>query len=158
MRSMLVPLVFAALLPNAALAQSGAGAKSLKPCSFLTVEMVKQVNDASRKGTAVGAPKEVSLGASGVACEWGPIMLQVDGVTPAQLEQLPKTVSGGWETVGGVGDAAYFHNVRDMLGELFVRVGKHTVGVLIDIPAGTTGAAFKTHYIAVAKAVVPKLR
>ena len=33
-----------------------------------------------------------------------------------------------------------------------------TVGIRIDIPVGTTGAAFKPNYIAVARVVVPKLR
>ena len=69
----------------------------------------------------------------------------------------PGTVST-IESVSGVGDAAWFHNVRDMIGELFVRVGPRTFGVLIDIPVGTTATAFKPTFITVANAVVPKLR
>jgi hypothetical protein len=45
-----------------------------------------------------------------------------------------------------------------MVGELFVRVGTRTLGVLIDIPVGSTATAFKPTFITVAKAVVPKLR
>jgi hypothetical protein len=158
MRPMLVPLLLIALLPGAALAQSGAGGKALKPCALLTPELVKKVSAASKKSTDVAAPTEVKLGASGIACEWGEIMLQVDPVTPAQLQQLAKPGDKSWESVPGVGDAAWFHNVRDMLGELFVRVGPRTLGVLMDIPAGSTATAFKPVFIDVAKAVLPKLR
>jgi hypothetical protein len=85
-------------------------------------------------------------------------MLQVDPLTPAQLQQLAKPGDKTWESVSGVGDAAYYHNVRDMIGELFVRVGPHTLGVLMDIPVGSTATAFKPVFIDVAKAVLPKLR
>ena len=158
MRQVIVSLVLTILLPNAALAQSGAGARSLKPCGLLTAELVRQVSLASRKSADVGAPEEIQLGATGTACQWGEIMLQVDPLTRAQLDQLGKPGDKTWESVSGVGDAAWFHNVRDMIGELFVRVGPRTFGVLIDIPVGTTATAFKPTFITVANAVVPKLR
>lgn len=154
MRHILVPLVLT-LLPNAALAQSGAGAKPPKPCAMLTAELVKKV---SVKKSADAAPKEMQLGASGSACEWGDITLQVNPLTPAQLEQLGKSDNKTWESVPGVGDAAYFHNVRDMIGELFVRVGPRTFGVLMEIPVGSTAIALKPNFITVANAIVPKLR
>ena len=157
MRQVLVSLVLAFLLPNAALAQSGAGARSLKPCGLLTPELVKQVSVASRKSAVVAAPREVNLGA-GSACEWGEIILQVDALSRAQLDQLAKPGDKTWESVPGVGDAAWFHNVSDMIGELFVRVGPRTFGVLIDIPVGSTATAFRPTFITVAKAIVPKLR
>lgn len=158
MRLILVPLVLTALLRNAALAQSGAGAKPPKPCALLTPELVRNVRIASKKSGDPTAPKEVSLGRSESACEWGDIMLQVDPLTPAQLDQLGKSGDKTWESVKGVGDAAWFHNVRDMIGELFVRVGPRTFGVLIDIPSGSTATAFKPTFITVANAVVAKLR
>ena len=158
MRQILIPLVVSTLLNSAALAQSGAGAKSLKPCALLTPELVKNVRVASKKSGEPAAPKEVSLGASGSACEWGDVMLQVNPITPAQLEQLGKSDAKSWESVPSVGDAAYFHNVSNMIGELFVRVGSRTFGVLIDIPVGSTAAAFKPTFITVANAIVPKLR
>ena len=157
MRQILVPLALTTLLHNAALAQGGAGAKSLKPCALLTPELVKTVGVASKKSADGAAPKEMKIGA-GVACDWGEIMLQVDPITPAQLQQLGKPGDKSWESVPGVGDAAWFHNISNMMGELFVRVGPRTFGVLIDIPAGSTAAAFKPTFITVANAVVPKLR
>jgi hypothetical protein len=155
---MLVPLVLMTLLPNAALAQSGAGARPIKPCALLTAELVKQVSVASRNTGNPAAPTEVKLGASGSACQWGEIMLQVDPLTRVQLEQLGKPGDKTWESVSGVGDAAWFHNISNVMGELFVRVGPRTLGVLMDIPAGSTAAAFKPTFITVANAIVPKLR
>ena len=158
MRQVLVSLVLAIVLPNAALAQSGARAGSPKPCGLLTAEIVRQVSVASKKSAAVAAPKEVKLGPTATGCEWGEIILQVDPLTRAQLEQLGKPGDKSWESVSGVGDAAWFHNVSDMIGELFVRVGPRTFGVLIDIPTGSTASAFKPTFITVANAIVPKLR
>ena len=158
MRQILIALVLTALLHNAALAQSGAGAKSTKSCTLLTAELVKKIRVATKKSGDPAAPKEVPLGASGSACEWGDVMLQVNPLTPAQLEQLGKSDAKTWESVPSVGDAAWFHNVSNMIGELFVRVGGRTFGVLIDIPVGSTAAAFKPNFITVANAIVPKLR
>jgi len=157
MRQILISLVLTSLLHTAAAAQARADAKALKPCGLLTPELVKQVSVASKKNADAGAPKELKLGATGVACQWGEIMLQVDRLTPAQLEEVGKK-DKTWESVSGVGDAAYFHNVSDIVGELFVRVGPRTFGVLIDIPSGSTATAFKPTFITVAKAIVPKLR
>ena len=158
MRQILIPLVLTTLLTNAAPAQTGAGAKAPKSCGLLTPELVRNVRVASKKSGDPAAPKEVPLGASGSACEWGDVMLHVNPITPSQLEQLGKSGDKTWESVPGLGDAAYFHNVRDMIGELFVRVGPRTFGVLIDIPVGSTATAFKPTFITVAKALVPKLR
>jgi hypothetical protein len=158
MRQILVPIVLTGFLHSAAPAQSGAGGKPPKPCALLTPELVRNVSVASRRNTNVAAPTEVKLGASGSACQWGEIMLQVDPLTRAQLEQLGKAGDKTWESVSGVGDAAYYHNIRDMIGELFVRVGPRTFGVLIDIPSGSTATAFKPTFITVANAIVPKLR
>lgn len=158
MRQILISLVLTSLLHTAAPAQSGSGAKAPKSCGLLTAELVRNVRVASKKSGDPAAPKEVPLGASGSACEWGDVMLQVNPLTPAQLEQLGKSGDKTWESVAGVGDAAWFHNVRDMIGELFVRVGPRTFGVLIDIPVGSTATAFKPTFITVANAIVPKLR
>ena len=155
MRRIFFSLVLTTILHTVAQAQGAA--RTLKPCALLTPEVVKNVSVASKKNTNPAAPTEMQLGA-GLACVWGEITLQVDPVTPAQLEKLPKTSSGTWEPVKGVGDAAWFHNVRDMIGELFVRVGGRTFGVLIEIPVGSTAAAFKPNFITVANAIVPKLR
>ena len=156
MRRILSSLVLTSLLHTAAAAQTRADAKALKPCAFLTVELVNKVGEASKSADAA-KPEELKIGA-GVACQWGEIMLQVDPLTRVGWEQLGKKRDTTWESVSGVGDEAWFHNIKDMVGELFVRVGSRTFGVLIDIPSGSTAAAFKPTFITVANAVIPKLR
>ena len=158
MRQILISLVLTSLLHTAAAAQSRTDAKALNPCGLLTAELVKKVGEASKKSADGATPKELKMGATGVACEWGEIMLQVDPLTRAQLEQLGKKGDKAWESVSGVGDDAWFHNVSDVVGELFVRVGPRTFAVLLNIPSGSTAAAFKPTFITVANAVVPKLR
>jgi hypothetical protein len=158
MRQILISVVLTSLLHTAASAQTRADAKALEPCALLTSELVRKVGEASKKSTDAATPREMKLGATGVACHWGEILLQVDPLTRAQLEQLGRKGDKTWESVSGVGDDAYFHNISDVMGELFVRVGPRTFGVLIDIPAGSTASAFKPTFITVANAVVPKLR
>jgi hypothetical protein len=120
--------------------------------------LVDKVSGGNRQAVDATGPKEISLGASGVACEWGEVILQIDPVPPSRLEELRKTDGKNWESIPGVGDAAYFHNVKNVVGELFVRVGMRTFGVLITIPADSTAAAFKPNFVTVANAVIPKLR
>jgi hypothetical protein len=156
MRQIVVSLLLTGFLRMDAAAQ--AGAKSVKPCELLTAELVRKVSVASGRSVDTATPKEVKLGASGTACEWGDIMLQIDPVTPTRLEEARQSDPKAWESVPGVGDAAWFHNIRDMVGEMFVRVGARTFGVLMEIPAGRTAASFKPSFIAVAMAIVPKLR
>jgi hypothetical protein len=137
--------------------QARDGAARPKPCAWLTAEIVKKVSVANHKSGALPAPAELPL-PSGVACEWGDVVLQIDPFPPTQLDKLRLTDTKNWESVSGVGDAAYFHNVQNAVGELFVRVGARTFGLLITIPVGTTAAAFKPNFIAVANQIVPKLR
>src|SRR5690349_10405140 len=92
MRKIIAPFVLTCLLQTAASAQTR-DTKALKPCGLLTPDVVKQVSVASKKSSDPAAPEEFDLG-RGMICQWGEIMLQVDPVIPAQLEQLTKTVSG----------------------------------------------------------------
>jgi len=155
-------LVFALLAVAGALhpvahGQTRDAAVRSKPCAWLTAEIVKKVSVANHKSGALPPPTELPL-PTGIACEWGDVVLQIDPVPPAQLDKLRLKDPKNWETISGVGDAAYFHNVKDAMGGLYVRVGARTFGLLITIPIGTTAAAFKPNFIMVANEIVPKLR
>lgn len=155
-RHLIVSLVLLGCLQASAAAQTRAAAAPTKACSLLTRELALQASP--KQPLDAAGPNEVSLGANGMACEWGALMLSVDPYTPARLEEIRKTSGKQWEVVPGVGDAAYFHNVKDAMAELFVRVGARTFVVIITIPVGSTAAAFKPNFVAVANAVAPKLR
>ena len=156
LQRLVISLLLCSGLYSVALAQARPGAAALKPCSLLTRELALKANP--KQTLDAGRPTEVSLGANGAACEWGDLMLSVDPYTPARLEEIRKKDGKQWEAISGVGDAAYLHNVKDAMGELFVRVGSRTFVVLITIPADSTVTAFKPNFVMVANAVVPKLR
>lgn len=160
MRRIVITLVMlsCSALHSVTVAQTRPGASPLKPCLLLTPELVKKVSAGTQQAVDAAGPKEVPLGASRSACEWGNVMLQLDPFTPARLEEMRKTTGKNWEPVSGVGDSGYFHNVKDVAAELFVSVGGHTFVVVMDIPAGSTASAFKPNFIAVAKEIGPKLR
>ena len=157
-RHVLISVLFMGIAPNVIAAQgraSGAGAKS---CALLTRQLVERVSAASKKALDAAGPNELPLGAYGTGCEWGDVMLSVDPWPPARLEAMRQSTGKDWEVIKGVGDAAYLHNVRDMMAELLVRVGSRTFVVVVTIPVGSTTAAFKPTIIEVANGVVPKLR
>ena len=158
MRQMLVPVFLSTCLLSSALAQTGPARPGIKPCSLLTRELVEKASAAGKQTIAAAKPQEVSLGASGLACQWGDVMLQVDPYPASRLGELSKSDPKNWESISGVGDAAYFHNVKDAMAEMFVRVGPRTVAILIDVPVGSKAAAVKPKAVELAQALVPKLR
>jgi len=158
MRNFIVSLLLLGCLHAVTLAQPRPGAAAVKPCSLLTRELAQKVSAATKQPLGAAAPSEVPLGANGAACEWGDLMLSVDPYTPARLEEIRKKDGRQWEVVPGVGDAAYFHNVRDAMGELLVRVGSRTFVVVITIPVGSTAAAIKPTFVTVANAIATNLR
>jgi len=158
MRQMLVPVVLSTCLLSSALAQTGPATPELKPCSLLTRELVEKASAAGKQTIAAAKPEEVSLGANRRGCQWGDVLVQVDPYPASRLGELSKSDPKNWESVPGVGDGAYFHNVKDAMAEMFVRVGPRTVGILIDVPVGSKAAAVKPNAVELAKAIVPKLR
>ena len=155
-RRVLLSVVLIGVAQNIASAQGPASGS--KACAMLTRQVVEKFSAASRKDVDPAGPRELSLGANRTACEWGDVMLEVDPWPPARLEAMRQSSGKDWEVIQGVGDAAYLHNVRDVVAELFVRVGGRTFAVLVNIPAGSTTAAFKPAIIGVANAIAPKLR
>lgn len=157
MRQMLVPMVLSAGLLSTALAQTSP-TPAVKPCAMLTRDLVEKASAAGKQAMAAAKPQEVNLGPRGWGCEWGGVMLQVDPFPASRLPELGKGDPKSWESIPGVGDAAYFHNVQDAMAEMFVRVGPRTFGILVDVPVGSKAAAIKPKLVELAKAIVPKLR
>ena len=158
MRQMLVPVVLSTCLLSSALAQTGPARPEIKPCSLLTRELVEKASAAGKHTIAAAKPEEVSLGASRRGCQWGDVLVQVDPYPASRLGELSKSDPKNWESISGVGDAAYFHNVKDAMAEMFVRVGPRTFAILIDVPVGSKAAAVKPKAVELAQALVPKLR
>ena len=157
-RHVLISVLSIVVVPNLIPAQGRASGAAAKACALLTRQLVEKVSAASRKPVDAAGPHELSLGANGTACEWGDVILQVDPWPPARLEAMRQSTGKDWEVIKGIGDAAYLHNIRDVMAELFARVGGRTFAVLVNIPVGSTTAAFKPTIIEVANGIVPKLR
>jgi hypothetical protein len=140
-------------LSNTSLAQPPA----VRACSLLTKELIAQVTPYERQQLAPVTqipPMEDAL-PRGSACSYGGITLQIDPFPPATLE---KQRTPAWSAVPGVGDEAYFRDNRGEWGELYVRAGARVLTIQMDVPTGRTAAAIQPNTIALAKALLPKLK
>jgi hypothetical protein len=57
-----------------------------------------------------------------------------------------------------LGDKAYFRDNKGRFAELFVQSGNHVMTIQMDVPDGKTSAAIQPNTIALAKALLPKLK
>jgi hypothetical protein len=158
MRSIVCTVVLFGCLSFVASAQSGGGATAIKACSLLSRELVIKVTPGNNQRVDNIKPNEGPIGTTGSACEWGDLLVQIDPFTPARLDEMRKSTGKNWEPVPGVGDATYFHNIQGILAELLGRIGTHTFGIQLTVPAGSTVSATKANTIIVANAIVPKLK
>ena len=141
--------------------QSARGAQTAKPavraCALLTKEVVTQVTPYDKKTldlVLTVPPMEDSLGASGSACSYGGITMQVDPFVPAVFERQKKNT---WVVVPGLGDTAYFVDNSGRWAELYVNAAGRVLTIQMDIPMGKTAASIQPNVIALAKAILPKL-
>jgi hypothetical protein len=140
--------------------QSARGAQTAKPavraCALLTKEVVTQVTPYDKKtlDLVLTVPPMDSLGASGSACSFGGITMQVDPFAPAVFERQKKDT---WVVVPGLGDTAYFVDNSGRWAELYVNAAGRVLTIQMDIPMGKTAASIQPNVIALAKAILPKL-
>lgn len=128
----------------------------LNACAVLTRDMVDKVAVAAAKATVTSAPTATPVGVNGSQCDYGGITLQIDPFAGA--DRMRKTPAKDWVPVSGVGETAYFHNVRDFMAELIVWSGSHHFGVLMDVPVGSTAEQIKPNLVQLASLIVPKLK
>jgi hypothetical protein len=142
--------------------QATGGAPTAKPavraCTLLTKEVVTQVTPYDKKAldlVMLVPPMEDSLGASGSACSYGGITMQVDPFAPAVFERAKKPT---WAVVQGLGDTAYFADNGGRWAELYVAAEGRVLTIQMDIPMGKTAASIQPNVIALTKAILPKLK
>ncbi|HVG56376.1 MAG TPA: hypothetical protein VM846_18195 [Vicinamibacterales bacterium] len=127
-------------------------------CALLTKELVTQVTPYDKQtlaGVLGVRPIEDPIGQSGSACSYGGITMQID---PFPFATLEKQRTPAWAAVPGVGDAAYFRDNRGEWGELYVRSDTHVLTIQMDVPTGKTAASIQSNTVALAKAILPKLK
>ncbi len=136
----------------------GAATPAIRACSLLTGDVVTQVTPYDKAAFDLVMripPQEDSVSSSGSACTYGGITMQVDPFAPAVFE---KQRGKDWVPIAGVGDTAYFFDRRGRWAELYVRVGEHVLTIQMDIPMGRTAATVQPNVVALARAILPKLR
>jgi hypothetical protein len=155
-------LVVTCFAPETLALQSGSGAapgrNAVSACSLLTKELVTQVTPYDKQAFAavmLVPPMEDSVGPSGSACSYGGITMQIDPFAPAVFEkQRDKT----WALVPNVGDGAYFRDNKGRWAELYARTGARVLTIQMDVPTGRTAASIQPNTIALANALLPKLK
>jgi hypothetical protein len=127
-------------------------------CALLTKELVTQITpyDTQTLAGVLGVrPTEDPIGQSGSACSYGGITMQID---PFPFATIEKMRTPAWAAVPGVGDAACFRDNRGEWGELYVRSGTRVLTIQMDVPTGKTAASIQSNTVALAKAILPKLK
>jgi hypothetical protein len=78
----------------------------------------------------------------------------VDPFPAANFDRL----FGKWTPVSGVGDKAYFRDNGGRWAELAVMAGGRMLTIQMDVPTGKTAASIQPNIVALATAILPKLK
>jgi hypothetical protein len=137
---------------------TAARTQAIHACSLLTRELVTEHSPLSKQAFDLVIripPSEDAVGQSGSECTYGGVTLTIDAFTPEYFE---KVRTPAWVPVPGVGDTAYFRDNGGRFAELYVRTNAHGLGIQMDVPMGRTSASIQPNAIALAKAILPKLK
>jgi hypothetical protein len=133
---------------------SGAGQPAIRACSILTKDLVAPFAE-NKQILDIIPPTEEQMASSGVACDNGPVRLQL--FPGSGRPKTPPKVEG-LRPVSGAGEAAYFRSNRDRYAELMVYTAKHYFTLQVSVPAGKTAEAIRPDVLALANAIIAKLR
>jgi len=136
---------------------AGAPRPAARACPLLTREVVTQVTPYDKAAFDLVMqvpPQEDSVG-SGSACTYGGITMQVDPFAPAVFE---KQRTKEWVPIADVGDTAYFFDRRGQWAELYVRAGERVLTIQMAVPTGRTAASVQPNVVALARAILAKLK
>jgi hypothetical protein len=156
MRVAVASLFVIALFAGAAPAAAQAGGKGA--CSLLTRDLIEKALGGSANPVLLKLPPtEEGIGKSGSSCAYGGVTLQVDFLTPQELEDMRKKTGQDWVAVPGIGDAAYFRNNQNLFGEILGRRGSRTFSILMGLKQNPIDKV-RTNVTALANAIVPKMK
>jgi hypothetical protein len=128
----------------------------LNACTVLTRDMLDKLAPPAAKAALKTPSGDTAVGVNGSQCDYGGLMFQIDPFAGA--DRMRKTPAKDWAPVSGVGETAYFHNVRDLMVELLVWSGSHHFGLMMDVPEGSTAEQVKPNLIQLANLIIPKLK
>lgn len=125
-------------------------------CALLTRDLLEAHTPTTKERLMLSTiPAEAhTIGATGSACSWGDVIFQLD---PFPFSNFDK-IFGKWTPVSGVGDRAYFRDNRGEYAELAVAAGGRMITIQMDVPAGRTTASVQPNAVALAKAILARLK
>jgi hypothetical protein len=132
-----------------------APAASIKVCGLLPRAEVKKLIGGDQIFDMM-APEEEAIGNYGSSCNYPGVMVQVLPFQQQTIDAVRKR--GKLVDVAGVGDAAYAFDNPAGYAELYVKVGTRLLTLQRDVPPCKTQADVRPGAIALAMALVPKLR
>lgn len=134
-------------------AQSSAA--SIKVCQLLPRAEVEKLINGNQVFDTI-APEEEPLGNYGSSCNYPGVMIQVMPFLLSTIDTARKR--GRLEPVSGVGDEAWLYENLAGYAELYVRIDKRFLTIQRDIPMGQTLTSVRPGVMALANALVAKLR
>lgn len=157
MRSGAASLAVVAAMCSSLLGSQAGGARGAPAaCSILTKELALEVSTAEgRKAVERSKPIDRDLGPPN-ACQYGRVMLAVDPFP--RPDQVRKTMGSGWQVVPGVGDAAFYRQSSSVFVDLYVWDGAHHFTIQMSLGSSDTAESLKPNAIALARAVIARLR
>jgi len=132
-------------------AQTGA---RFNACTLLPRDEVKKIVPWTVQGD-LEKETEMPLG-GGSACVYPSVQIYVDKYSASRIESARK--DGPLHSVPGIGDDAFIQQKGKYWAELYVKVGDRLLLIEKDIPADGTFESVKPSMVALAKALVVKLR
>jgi hypothetical protein len=155
MRQVVISLAAIACIASyAAASQARSSQPAIRACSILTRDLVAPFAE-NKKVLDLIPPAEEQMPNSGVACENGPVRLQL--LPSSGRPKSPPKIEG-LRPVSGAGEAAYFRSNRDRYAELMVYTAKYLVTLQVSVPTGKTAEAIRADVVALANAIIAKLR
>ena len=163
--------VAATLLTFAAVCASGRPLPAQKPlpdakaqridaCALLTTAQIKEHVPWERMLDQLPAERD-DIGTTGSACHYPTVTIQVLAYSPTFLEAARKQAAqreSGPEPVSGVGEDAFVYQSSAGYVEVIARVGARLLTLQVSIGPKDTFESVKPGAIALAKALVPKVR
>ena len=143
------------LLSARTVARAQAPAAGIKVCALVPKAEVKRLIGGTQTFDMF-PPEEEAIGNYGSSCNYAGVMVQVLPFSQGTIDAARKR--GRLEPVAGVGDQAFLFENPQGYAELYVKVGTRLLTLQRDVPTGKKVADVRAGTVALAQALVAKLR